>query len=322
MMSTDRLRRKLPPLSSLMAFEAAGRHLNFTLAGKELNVTQAAISRQIHSLEDHLGFPVFIRQHRAVRLTPDGEKFHRVVTMSLQHVAEAAGELQRKANRRTVTVGTTIAFATFWLMPLLNRFRAEDPEVELRLMASDAPIDLLADGVDLAVKYGDGRWPGLDAVYLFRDEIFPVCSPDFLKAHPAADSLAGLPKLPLLELEEVDASWMDWPRWLAAAGIAARPGSRSLVYNNYPLLIQAAVDGHGVALGWRYFVDELLQSGRLVHVTGQTVRTGLGFYLVTPQGETRSAHAVRLHDWLTSRISRDDDSAPGGPLNGCRRSAP
>lgn len=307
----ERLRRRLPPLSSLLAFEAAGRHGNFTAAGRELNVTQAAISRQIQVLEGFLGLPVFLRRHRAVRLTPEGERLHQAVTMSLEHIARLAGDLRQSAARQAITLGATIGFATFWLMPLLNRFRAEEPGLDLRLMASDSVIDLEADGVDLAVRYGSGHWPPLEASHLFGDEIFPVCSPDFRQAHPVA-AAADLTGLPLLALEAVDPSWMTWETWLKAAGVAAPPAPRRLVYNNYPLLVQAAVDGQGVALGWRHFVDPLLAEGRLVRLLDLSVVTDFGFYLVAPEGGPRRAEARRLRSWLLAQAAPLRQASPAG----------
>lgn len=308
----ERLRRRLPPLSSLMAFEAAGRHRNFTAAGRELNVTQAAISRQIHALEGFLGLPVFLRQHRAVQLTPEGERLHQAVTMSLEHIARLAGDLRQSARRQSITLGATIGFATFWLMPLLSRFRAEHPGIELRLMASDNEIDLQADGVDLAVRYGLGHWPRLEASHLFGDEIFPVCSPAFRQAQPAVREPADLAALPLLELEAVDPRWTNWEGWLRTAGVRSRSPRRRLVYNNYPLLIQAAVDGQGVALGWRHFVDPLLAEGRLVRLLDLSVVTDFGFYLVAPEGGPRGEDGRLLRTWLLDQAASLRTAPPVG----------
>jgi DNA-binding transcriptional LysR family regulator len=361
-MSANRLQRRLPPLNALLAFEAAGRLQNFTAAGRELNITQAAISRHILTLEGHLGMLLFTREHRAVQLTPDGARFHQTVAASLEQIAAHAVELKRKSSRGIVTIGTTIAFATFWLMPRLNAFRAQEQGIDFKLLASDAPFDLTTEEIDIAIKYGTGDWPGLDATFLFGDEIFPVCSPAFLARHPAVRNLSELPGLPLLHLDDVDASWMNWSAWFAhdpqiavktaifkaqaskatgakttgarlSAGRAASsaataaglppgdwpqgdrsPGDRqaeakraetikSQSYNNYSLIIQAAIDGQGIALGWRHFVDDLLREGQLVRPVDATVKTGLGFYLVTARGRPISRPAQRLMQWLRDQVS-------------------
>ncbi|TXH36385.1 MAG: LysR family transcriptional regulator [Rhodospirillaceae bacterium] len=306
-MSINRLQRRLPPLNALLAFEAAGRLGNFTAAGRELNITQAAISRHIRTLEGHLGMLLFTREHRAVQLTPDGARFHQSVTTSLEQIASEAAELKRKADRDAVTIGSTIAFATFWLMPLLNEFRALEPGIDFRLMASDTPFHLAGEDIDIAVKYGSGDWPGLDARLLFHDEIFPVCSPDFLVRHPNAAELPHLPVQPLLHLDNVDPTWLTWQGWFENAGLAAEAmtaarGVKWQIFNNYSLLIQAAADGHGIALGWRYFVDALLESGQLVRPVKDSVRTGYGFYLVTARGRDITPPARRLMTWLHEQV--------------------
>jgi DNA-binding transcriptional LysR family regulator len=373
LMSANRLQRRLPPLNALLAFEAAGRLQNFTAAGRELNITQAAVSRHILTLESHLGALLFTREHRAVQLTPDGARFHQTVAASLEQIAAHATELKRKSSRGIVTIGTTIAFATFWLMPRLNAFRAQEQGIDFKLMASDAPFDLTTEEIDIAIKYGTGEWPGLDSAFLFGDEIFPVCSPAFLARHPAARQLADLPHLPLLHLDDVDASWMNWPAWfahvpqligkaampkqmssrrlpsrnersrnedprraaassapaapaarMAAAAMAASSpvthqaeakrasGIKCQSYNNYSLIIQAAIDGQGIALGWRHFVDDLLREGQLVRPVGATVKTGLGVYLVTARGRPISRPAQRLMQWLRDQVSTAtlDDLSP------------
>jgi LysR family transcriptional regulator, glycine cleavage system transcriptional activator len=298
----ERLRSKLPPVSCLLAFEAAGRLANFTLAAAELNVTQAAISRQIRALEEHLHFPVFHRRHRAVQLTTEGRKLHQAVSMGLEHIAGTMAGLRRSAGESHLTIGATIGFAAFWLMPRLTRFRAAFPDIELRLIASDKPLDLLSDGIDIAVRYGSGDWPGLAATYLFEAEIFPVCSPDFLAKHPGLRSPQDLLNLTLLGLDDVDPLWLNWEAWFKETGFPIgrdpKGNHRRAYFNNYPILIQAAIDGQGVGLGWRYFLDDLLERGALVRPIEAAARSDLGFYLVVPEGVEPSRDARAFHDWL------------------------
>jgi LysR family transcriptional regulator, glycine cleavage system transcriptional activator len=298
----NRLRAQLPPVSSLLAFETAGRLLSFTRAAAELNVTQAAISRQMRTLEDHLGCAMFHRRHRAVQLTADGTRLHQAITMGLNHIAVTTAELQRASRGAQLAIGSTLAFAAFWLMPRLTRFRAEFPEVELRLISSDKNLDFTGDGVDVAFRYGDGNWPGATATLLFEEEVFPVCSPGFLHRHPRLTERADLADCTQLDVEGVDPSWMTWDQWLASSGVHAEHDRRRVHFNNYPLLVQAAVDGHGLALGWRYYVDDLLLRGALVRPIPATLRSGRGFYLVLPEAAAVSADIRTFRDWLLRNL--------------------
>src|SRR5262244_2823471 len=154
------LRTKLPPPNSILAFEAAARHQSFKLAARELNVTQAAVSRQIKTLEDHLGLAVFRRVRRAVQLTDEGRRLHDAVVAGLDHIAEIVAELQRSQARSHLTVATTLAFSSFWLIQRIPDFRARFPDIELRIIASDAELDMRAEGIDVGVRYGSGKWQG------------------------------------------------------------------------------------------------------------------------------------------------------------------
>ena len=178
------LRSRLPPLNALVAFEASARHLSFTRAGQELGVSREAVSRQIRNLEDHLGVALFRRRHRALDLTPAGEELEAVVRQSLDKIAHTASALQRRRRPSRLTVTATIAIATFWLTPRLPRFRAAHPGAELRVVVSDAPVDMAAEGIDVGLRYGDGKWRGLKTRHLFDVESFPVCAPGYLEAGP------------------------------------------------------------------------------------------------------------------------------------------
>src|SRR5919108_4700152 len=157
------LRAKLPPANSLVVFEAAARHLNFTRAAQELNVTQAAVSRQIQILEDHLGTQLFQRQPRALKLTVPGLRLFKSVTMSLEHIANTVMDIRRVGPKADVTIATSVTFASYWLMAHIAKFRAVNPDIELKVVASAPVSDLAAAGIDLAVRYGSGKWPGVEA---------------------------------------------------------------------------------------------------------------------------------------------------------------
>ena len=183
------LHKTLPPTNSLVVFEAAARHMNFTRAARELDVTQSAVSRQIQLLEDHLGIALFQRQSRGLVLTREGERLHRAVAMGLEHIANVAADLRRNRGPGELTVATSVTFASYWLMARIAKFRAAHPEIELRLYASSPVYDLAAEGIDIAVRYGAGEWPGVEATRLFGDEIWPVCSPRYLEGRKAPADL-------------------------------------------------------------------------------------------------------------------------------------
>ena len=178
------LAAKLPPLRSLVAFEAAARLSSLTTAAAELKITREAVSRHIRALEAHLGIKLFYRVHRAVTLTAAGAKFQRIVQQSLEDIAAGAGAIRGRSRPAGITVATTIALASFWLTPRLASFRERHANVEIHVKISDASLDMLADGIDIALRYGDGKWKGLRAIRLFGVKSFPVCTPDYLRRAP------------------------------------------------------------------------------------------------------------------------------------------
>jgi putative choline sulfate-utilization transcription factor len=298
------LRRKLPPPNSILAFEAAARHQSFTRAARELNVTQTAVSRQIKTLEEHLGLAVFRRVRRSVRLTSEGKRLHEAVMAGLDHIAETVAELQKLDARAHLTVATTLAFSSFWLIRRIPDFRTRFPEIELRIITSDANVDLLAEGVDVAVRYGSGKWQGLSATRIFTPEVFPVCSPSLLDTVPIR-TLRDLLDAPLLDQEAADKSWLNWESWFQEVGIGARRLKRLLTFNNYPFLIQAAIGGQGVALGWTPYVNELLQLGMLVRPIETVFRPPDAYYLITPvDGDNPAADAFAR--WIREQAASAD----------------
>lgn len=299
------LRRKLPPLNSLVVLEAAGRHLSFTRAAEELALTQSAVSRQIQLLEDQLGLPLFRRQGRGLLLTREGVRLHRAVTMGLGHIAEVAVEVRRcRRQPGDLTVATSVTFASYWLMARLAKFRALHPEVELRLVAS-APIgDLVAAEVDLAIRYGGGSWYGLEAVRVFDNEIWPVCAPSYLadrrRRLAAPVDLLGET---LLHLGQFDRNWVTWPAWLEAQGVKGTPARRGLTYDNYLVLLQAALRGEGIALCGGRLAEDFIARGDLVRPIRAALRSDRAFYLVHPKDVPLSPAAGRFRDWLLAEAA-------------------
>jgi putative choline sulfate-utilization transcription factor len=290
------LRKKLPPPNSIIAFEAAARHQSFTRAAQELNVTQTAVSRQIKTLEDHLGLAVFRRIGRTVQLTREGKRLHEAVMAGLSHIAEIVAELQQTDARPHLTVATTLAFSSFWLIRRIPDFRARFPEIELRLITSDADLDLHREEIDVAVRYGSGKWQGLSATRLFTAEVFPVCSRALLDRIPVRTP-RDLLNAPLLEQEASDKSWLDWASWLREIGLDGRKLRPLFTFNNWPLLIEAAVDGQGIALGWTPYVNELLERGKLVRPIETVLRPANAYYLVTPL-RSANPNAEAFSQWI------------------------
>jgi len=304
------LRRKLPPPNSIFAFEAAARHQSFTRAARELNVTQTAVSRQIKILENHLGLPVFRRVRRSVQLTGEGKRLHEAVAAGLDHIAEVVNDLQQTDGRPHLTLATTLAFSSFWLIRRIPDFRARFPEIELRIITSDANLDLLAEGIDIAVRYGSGKWPGLSATRIFAAEVFPVCSRSLLDSFPIRTP-HDLLNAPLLDQEVPDKSWLNWASWLQQVGVGARKLKRLLTFNNFAFLIQAAIDGQGFALGWTPYVNELLELGKLVRPIETVVLPTDAYYLIAPlRGE--NPNAAVFSRWISEQAAAVDSRRPVG----------
>lgn len=257
-------RSYLPPLDALVAFEAAARLSNFTAAARELNVSQSAISQQIQNLEANLGVPLFNRAGRRVHLTHLGREYQHIVARALEQIANASREIRTTRGRARVTVAADQSIAWMWLMPRLPLFQREYPDVAIRFVVSDGLSDCLNDMVSLALVHGKGNWPGYESRLLFEEEVFPVCSPGYLDKAGHLQSPEDLLSHTLLHLEDFEWQWLNWRMWLTDMGLVAPGESHGLVINNYPLLIEAARNGHGIALGWRYLVDADIQAGTLL----------------------------------------------------------
>ena len=294
------LRMKLPPLNALVMFEAAARHLNFTRTADELKVTQAAVSRQIQHLEDHLGAALFQRQARGLKLTREGLRLRSAVSIGLENIANTAVEIRQSRGEAEVTVSTSVTFASYWLMSRVAKFRAAQPQVELRLVASAPVADLASAGIDLAVRYGRGRWPGTTAEHLLDNEIFPVCAPAYLEARkgPPLQEPADLTGETLLHLVEFDRNWVTWSAWLKKFGVSEGPRRRGLEFDNYLVLIQAALDGQGIALGGGRLADDFLARGALVRPLDAKLGSDSAFYLIRPSDLPLNEAAKLFRDWI------------------------
>ena len=301
-----RLRRRLPPLTALPAFEASARLLSFTQAAEELYVTQAAISRQIRVLEENLGVRLFDRSHRKIELTEDGQRFQHVVAVALELVSGTANELRGQVTSTDLTIAADISMAHLWLLPRFPKFREAFPDIAVSVLASDREADCLRKGIDLALLYGNGNWPGFDATLLIREEIFPVCSRSYLRKRPSIIDPGDLAQDVLLDLRGDRWDWVDWRQWLTEKGLPVPEDVQFLAFNSLPLLIEAACQGQGIGLGWRSLVDGLLEDGSLVKPIDMSLQTGRGYYVLRRANIRMSPETDVLFDWVV-RMSEQED---------------
>lgn len=299
------LASKLPPLKSLVAFEAVSRHLSLTRAGEELRISREAVSRHIRVLEEHLGVKLFDRLHRAVALTPPGKKLQRVARESLENIAYVSGSVCRPRLPFKITVSATIAISSFWLTPRLANFRARHPEIEIHVAISDAPRDLYADDIDVGLRYGEGNWPGLRAIKLFDIHSFPVCSPSYLEDSGTIESPADLLEHTLINLDGSTHATEDWWWWLNEQNVRIPASFRMLGLDSYDNVIQLALNGEGVALGFSGLVTELLEDGRLVRPFDSTLTRNRAVYLVSPATTAPSPKIQNFIDWIVEEAAED-----------------
>ncbi len=297
---------KLPPLKSLVAFEAAARHLSLTRAASELSISREAVSRQIRVLETHLGIQLFDRLHRAVALTTSGEKFQPVVQESLENIAYVTGAIRRPSRPFNITVQATIAVASFWLTPRLADFRAKNPNVEIHLAVSDTPKNLVADGIDVGLRYGDGDWKGLNAFRLFGIDSFPVCAPEYLDDSAPLKTPDDLLNHNLINLDGAPHASEDWWWWLKGNDVALPKSFKTLGIDSYDNVIRAALDGQGIALGFSGLVSRLIDQGRLVRPIKATLSKGLSVYLVIPSTVKPAPRVQEFIDWILEKAAREN----------------
>lgn len=303
----------LPSLNALAGFEAAARHLSLTKAAEELNVTPGAVSRQVRALEAELGSALFLRRHRAVELTREGETMAAALRDGFERVAATFRQLRSARGQTTVTVGSTMAMAHLWLMPRMGSFWNSHPDITVDHVISDQPRGLDRPDLDLRLRYGDGEWPDETAAKLHDDVIFPVASPAFAKAYPAG-SLTELMQLQLLSVEGIDWTWTTWSHFLRAFGHSDRSANVRR-FNSYVIALQAARAGQGVALGWGKLVAPLIEAGSLVQVTDATIPAPQSYFVTWSARRPLGAEAAAVRDWLLSLESLSPAQASRLPIS-------
>jgi len=295
-------------LDLLRVFEAAARHLSFTAAAVELGITQPAVSQQIQRLEKQLATRLFDRVYRGIELTDSGRLLFVHVQDGLRAINLGLEAVGARTQHEVLQVATDFAFAAYWLMPRLHRFHEAHPEIDVSLVTSDRTMNMLRSEIDVGIAFGDGRFKHGDALLLFREEVFPICSPRLLKDQAAPLPAAALAQLPLLHLKpEVRTRWFDWEALFRGLGIDRPPGSGSLRFDNYTLLVQAAIAGQGVAIGWRYLVDELIDQGLLARVIEGSLTSDFGYYVVLPERKRRARVVACFVEWLQQELGDGAD---------------
>ncbi|AOR65014.1 LysR substrate-binding domain-containing protein [Pectobacterium wasabiae] len=287
---------QLPPLQVLVVFEAAARHGNFTAAGTELGLSQPAVSQRIQALENLVNVPLFERRHRGVELTESGTGLYQIVRACLNDISE---QLERTRHQRsTLRIDTDMGFASYWLLPRLNNIQTLIPGIEVQISTSPNDYNFRDSNAHLAIYFGSGNWPGTQAQRLFPEDVVPVCNQniiDNLGANPSPEKLLNHP---LLKLPETHPQrWLTWEDWFRQHHMSGQNHSASRTFNAYSLVIQAAIEGQGIALGWRPLIDTFLDSKQLFRC-GPEIRTERGYYLISASGKPPSVQQEKVKAWL------------------------
>jgi len=296
----------LPPLDLIEGFEAAARNLSFTRAATELNLTQSAVSRQIKSLEEWLGVPLFERRTRSLVLTRQGETLYKAVPGILRAVEDVSHRIRQEKLTRTLTVTTTASFASLWLIPRLPGFTRDHPDVDVRISASNNFIDLERSNVEIAIRYTGVAPSG--GIQLFEEEVFPVCAPQLLKDRQRPLSTpSDLRHHVLLHYDDPAnrVSWLDWPTWLESVGLSDLRVAGSVRFNQYDQVVVAVTSGQGVALGRYPLLKSMLHSGTLVAPFSDKSIAPRAYYVIQSNASSDNPDVQRFVEWLFHEAGRE-----------------
>jgi putative choline sulfate-utilization transcription factor len=300
--------------NSLRVFESAARHLNFTASARELRSTQSAVSQQVRALEEQLGLKLFERVYRGVQLTEPGQALFASVQEGFATIEKTLDRLLQQHRNPQLNILTDFSLATYWLLPRLPDFRKQHPHIDVRIMTNQGVFGWQRQEADVAIVFGDRR--ELEGIpRLFHEEVLPVCSQGFLSQHGPIDDLARLGKVPLLMLiADQGQRWLDWPGYFECLGGAPPLARSELMFNNYPLLIQAAIAGQGVALGWRGLVDDLLDRHMLLGLDHLRLGTSSGYGVIDIHPEDLSPAKRVFLEWVL--LHNDHRKAESAVNNG------
>ena len=299
-------KKNLPPLDYLLAFEIAAKHERFSYASREIGISESAIIRKVRLLEQHYEISLFRRGNKSVSLTRQGALLLEKVQPALQDLRDVSAAMFDQKDMHDINLAATNSVATLWLLPRLRNFNRVDTKTNITVIASDEDSECLAENIDFSILRGDGHWPDHTSKKLFGEVIFPVCSPEFLANNPTATDLSSLSGMSLIEVSSKHPEWMNWNDWLLGHLTTVPPLSKRSVFNAYPLAIQAAVDGLGIALGWSYLIDPLLESGALVRPISDTqTRTKFGYFLLQRKKISTNPKRQMVEDWLLQESAAD-----------------
>ena len=290
-------------LARLRPFEAAARYESFTRAAAELGLTQTAISRQIGQFEEELGLRLFERRNRAVFLTDAGRRLGAAVSEALATIDNEVSAIRGTGGPGTVVLRCQLCEAFYWLMPRLSQFHAAHPEIQLQLVSALEPLTQAREPFDIALQTTGRAAGSARLLFTASDAIFPVCAPSLLADHSALLPVEKVSELPLLSHRILPQDWFDWPDWFAAIGVSRPKNLRMVAFDSYPLVLQAAIDGQGVALGWKRTVEGLINEGKLRRVCERSIRRPDEISVFRGSGRPANASVDRLVAWLKAELT-------------------
>jgi len=298
--------RRLPPLKSVTAFEAAARRGSFNEAAEELFVTPSAISHQVKSLEEYLGVSLFRRARRQVQLTIAGQRYLESISHALDEIDLATRRLLASSNSGALNISVAPAFLTRWLVPKMREFQNRHPDIELRLSPNNSPIDFAWSDIEMAIYFGDGKWPGLEVFFLREVVLVPVCSPGFVEVNPRITKPEELCAHTLID---VSTHPSEWDEFLATFGVTCEKRAKRLSFSSTSLALGAAMENLGIALADRQLVAREVLYGRLVTPIDIAMENQLGYYLVYQKQRKITDEMRAFLDWVMDEIADEKTAA-------------
>jgi len=293
-----KLLKSIESLNHLSAFEASARLGSFTNAAKEMGVSQPAISQSVRKLEDAIGTKLFHRRHRIITLTDAGEMLYNDVSQGFERIFATVKYLQSQRRGSHVTLSVSTAFANYWMVPRLQNFHDQHPNIDLRMQTTDKDLDLAQEVISLGVWRGDGNWPGYDCTLIAKESLMAVASPAWIENHTPIDTLDALKDAQLINLEEPYRDRPTWTDFFHYFGVKYQDIGQGLRLNDYALVLQAVMAGQGISLGWEQVTRHLIDAGLLAQLGSWKWNSGKGFYLVWSQNADLSEDAKSVRDWI------------------------
>jgi LysR family glycine cleavage system transcriptional activator len=308
------LRRRLPSLNPLFVIEAVGRHLSFTAAAAELGISQPAVSKAIKTAESGLGFELFERLHRGLRMTPKGAAFFRETHTALQRLHGVLEELSPPRDIPAVRASFSSSFVALWLLPRVPALAELHPGIRLHLEESDSDgLDLAADDLDFSARLGQGNWTDVRSTFLVEERIGAVASPAYLRRNPGLSDAPSLLGADLIHVDEPRRIRIGWRDWFARLSVTPPYPRASLTVSDYNSAIDAAVMGQGLALGWEHLVQGKIDQGALVWIGDARIATGMNIYLVEPVGRAEEPHLADFRSWILGEFAAGHLGPQAGP---------